>query len=103
MEILLSPPIAFLIYVPFVILVLLFGRVIAARPKDSKIKETIYASGEEASTHPAAPGYRPFFLIAFFFAIFHLGVLIIGSGTFTFQSVPFILGLMVSLIALLLG
>lgn len=103
MEILLSPPIAFLIYVPFVILLLLFGRGIAARSKASKFKETIYASGEEASTNPAAPGYRPFFLIAFFFAILHLGMLIIGSGTFTLQSVPFLLGLMVSLVALLLG
>jgi len=103
MENLLAPPIAFLIYVPFVILLLLFGRGIAARSKESKIKETIYASGEEASTNPAAPGYRPFFLIAFFFAILHLGMLIIGTGTFTFETVPFLIGLMVALIALLLG
>jgi NADH:ubiquinone oxidoreductase subunit 3 (subunit A) len=103
MEIILTPPLAFLIYVPFVIALLLFGKGMAGTSKKSKMKETIYASGEEASTNPAAPGYRPFFLIAFFFAILHLGMLIVGSGTFTFSSVPFLLGLMVSLIALLLG
>jgi NADH:ubiquinone oxidoreductase subunit 3 (subunit A) len=75
----------------------------AGSSKQSKMKETIYASGEEASTNPAAPGYRPFFMIAFFFAILHLGMLIIGTGSFSFELVPFLLGLMFSLIALLLG
>ena len=103
MEIILTPPIAFLIYIPFVIFLLLVGRGMAGTSKKSSMKETIYASGEEASTTPAAPGYKPFFMIAFFFAILHLGMLIIGTGTFSFQSVPFLLGLMFSLIALLLG
>ncbi len=103
MEIILTPPIAFLIYVPFVIFILFVGKWMAGKPKESELKETIYASGEEASTKPAAPGYRPFFLVAFFFAILHLGMLIIGTGTFSFQTVPFILGLMVSLVALILG
>ena len=61
MEIILTPPLAFLIYVPFVIALLLFGKGMAGTSKKSKMKETIYASGEEASTNPAAPGYRPFF------------------------------------------
>lgn len=103
MEIILTPPIAFLIYIPFVILFLLFGKAMAGKSKESALKETVYASGEEGSTKPAAPGYRPFFLVAFFFAILHLGMLIIGTGTFSIQSVPFIVGLMVSLIALILG
>ncbi|HSM23762.1 MAG TPA: hypothetical protein VK856_02765 [Anaerolineaceae bacterium] len=103
MDIILTPPLAFVIYVPFVILFLLFGKALAGKTKKTLLKDTIYASGEKASTKPAAPGYRPFFLIAFFFAILHLGMLIIGTGTFSFQTVPFILGLMVSLIALILG
>ena len=103
MEIILTPPIAFLIYIPFVFFLLLVGKGMAGTSKKSAMKETIYASGEEASTTPAAPGYKPFFMIAFFFAILHLGMLIIGTGTFSFQSVPFLLGLMFSLIALLLG
>ncbi len=103
MELILTPPIAFLLYIPFVILLLLFGKWMAGKTKESALKESIYASGEKASTNPAAPGYRPFFLIAFFFAILHLGMLIIGSGTFSNQSIPFIVGLMVALLALLLG
>ena len=103
MDIILTPPLAFVIYVPFVILLLLFGKAMAGKSKKTSLKDTVYASGEEASTNPAAPGYRPFFLVAFFVAILHLGMLIIGTGTFSIQSVPFILGLMFSLIALILG
>ena len=69
MDIILTPPLAFLIYVPFLIGLLFFGKGMAGSSKKSIMKETIYASGEEASTNAAAPGYRPFFLIAFFFAI----------------------------------
>jgi NADH:ubiquinone oxidoreductase subunit 3 (subunit A) len=103
MEIILTPPIAFLIYVPFVILLLLFGKGMAGKSDKSALRDSVYASGEEASTTPAAPGYKPFFLIAFFFAILHMSMLIIGSGTFSLQTVPYLLGVMVSLIALLLG
>lgn len=103
MEILLSPPLAFLIYIPLVLIIVLFGKKMAGAEVRSELKDSIYASGEEASKNPAAPGYRPFFLIAFFFAVLHLGMLIIGTGSFTLQSVPFILGIVVALVALLLG
>jgi len=103
MDILLSPPIAFFIYIPLVLLIVLLGRKMAGTEVRSELKDSIYASGEEASKNPAAPGYRPFFLIAFFFAILHLGMLIIGTGSFTLQTVPFILGIVFALVALLLG
>lgn len=103
MNILLSPPLAFLIYIPLVLVIIWLGKVMAGPEVKSDIKESLYASGEEASTNPAAPGYRPFFLIAFFFAVLHLGMLVIGSGSFTLQTVPYILGLVLALVALLLG
>ena len=103
MEILLTPPFAFLVYIPLVLIIVGFGKLLAGPEKPTDLKESIYASGEEASTNPAAPGYRPFFLIAFFFAILHLGMLVIGTGTFSVDSVPFILGLILALVALLLG
>lgn len=103
MEIILTPPLAFLIYIPLVFVIVGIGRVLAGPEKPTDLKETIYASGEEAPTRPAAPGYRPFFLIAFFFAIVHLGMLVIGTGTFTLSTLPFLLGLILALIALLLG
>lgn len=103
MEILLTPPLAFLVYIPVVLAIAGIGKLLAGPEKPTDLKDTIYASGEEASTNPAAPGYRPFFLIAFFFAILHLGMLVIGTGTFTVDTVPFLLGLILALIALLLG
>lgn len=103
MDILLSPPVAFLIYIPLALLITGFGKMLAGPGKPSEIKEAPYAGGEEASTEKAVPGYRPFFLIAFFFAILHLGTLILGLGGLTTQILPYLLGLALVLVILLLG
>lgn len=103
MEILLSPPIAFLIYIPLVILISLLGKALAGPEKPSAMKESVYSSGEEAPISAAAPGYRPFFLIAFFFAILHLGMLVLGTGELSLKTVPYMLGLILALLALILG
>lgn len=103
MDILLSPPVAFLIYIPLALLIAGFGKMLAGPGKPSEIKEAPYAGGEEASTEKAVPGYRPFFLIAFFFAILHLGTLILGLGGLTTQILPYLLGLALVLVILLLG
>ena len=103
MDILLSPPIAFLLYIPLVLLISLFGKLMAGPEKPSALKESGYGSGEEAHTTTAAPGYKPFFLIAFFFAILHLGVLVLGTGDFTVRMVPYLVGLILALTVLLLG
>jgi hypothetical protein len=42
-------------------------------------------------------------MVAFFFAVLHLGVLIVGSGGFTPVTGIYILGLIFSLVALALG
>ncbi len=67
------------------------------------MKNSMYGSGEAAPSGAAAPGYRPFFLIAFFFAILHLGVLVVGSGGLTPITGLYLLGLVVTLVALMLG
>ncbi len=103
MDILLSPPVAFLIYVPLVLLIFLLGRALAGREHPDTVKSSVYNSGEEAPHSTAAPGYRPFFLIAFFFAILHLGVLVLGSGGFTLASGAYMVGLALALVALILG
>ena len=51
----------------------------------------------------SAPGYRPFFLSALFFAILHLGVLMIGYGGFTWMTGIYLVGLTLALLALVLG
>ena len=103
MEILLSPPIAFLILSAAVGLILLVGKYLAGPEKSDPVKSSTYGSGEEAPTNLAAPGYRPFFLVAFFFAILHLGMLVLGSGSFASISPLYIIGLLSALAALILG
>ena len=103
MNILLSPPLAFLIYLPIVIAIYFIGKAMAGKEHPSPEKSSLYGSGEEAATSMASPGYRPFFLIAFFFAILHLGMLVIGTGAFDLRMLPFIFGLILALVALILG
>ncbi|MGA2977578.1 MAG: hypothetical protein ABSF77_19920 [Spirochaetia bacterium] len=98
-----SPPIAFAVYVLLVGILLAAAHAISAKGQASAAKTATYGSGEEAQIGAASPGYRPFFMIAFFFAILHLGVLIVGSGGFTLVTGGYILGLIFSLVALGLG
>jgi len=103
MDTLLSPPLAFLIYIPLVLLIAGFGKVLAGPGKPSEIKEAPYTGGEEPGLEKSVPGYRPFFLIAFFFAILHLGTLILGLGDLSMRTLPYALGVVLVLIVLLLG
>jgi NADH:ubiquinone oxidoreductase subunit 3 (subunit A) len=103
MSILLQPPLAFLVYIGVAVLIYLIGRILAGAGHPSRAKSSLYASGEEAPISVAAPGYRPFFLIAIFFAILHLGVLMLGTGTPSPILVVYVVGLMLALLALILG
>jgi NADH:ubiquinone oxidoreductase subunit 3 (subunit A) len=102
-EILLSPPIAFLLYVPLVALLAWIGKQLAGPGTPNVAKSSVYGSGEKASTIAAAPGYRPFFLVALFFAILHLGMLVLGVGELNTAQGAYIIGLALALIALILG
>jgi NADH:ubiquinone oxidoreductase subunit 3 (subunit A) len=103
MNILYSPPLAFLIYLPLVFAIYFLGKGLAGKGKPSAEKSSLYGSGEEAATSLASPGYRPFFLIAFFFALLHLGMLVIGTGQINGKLLPYIIGLILALVALILG
>jgi NADH:ubiquinone oxidoreductase subunit 3 (subunit A) len=103
MDILFSPPIAILIYIPLVLGILWIGKKMAGPEKPSEMKSSIYGSGEEAPLHVAVPGYKPFILIAFFFAILHLGMIVLGSSQFNLTSIIYLAGLVIGLIALILG
>jgi NADH:ubiquinone oxidoreductase subunit 3 (subunit A) len=99
----LSPPAAFALYALLVGLLFAVSWAVAARGAPNESKTSTYGSGEKAAAGMATPGYRPFFMVAFFFAILHLGVLIVGSGGFTPVTGVYILGLIFSLVALALG
>jgi NADH:ubiquinone oxidoreductase subunit 3 (subunit A) len=103
MQVLLAPPVALAIYALMVGLLLTAAWKTAARSAPSQAKTSTYSGGEKAQAGAAAPGYRPFFMVAFFFAILHLGVLIVGTGGFTAVTGIYILGLIFSLVALALG
>lgn len=103
MNIILTPPLAFLIYLPLVLAIYFVGRGLAGKGNPSSNKSSLYGSGEEAPTTLAAPGYRPFFLVAFFFAILHLGMLVVGTGSIDASLLPYLIGLTLALIALILG
>ena len=100
---LLFPPIAFLIYMLLVGLVTFISGRQAAQGQETPGKAQIYAGGEASPVRPAAPGYRPFFVIALFFAMVHLGVLVAGSGGLTPITGVYLGGLVLALIALILG
>ena len=102
-NIILSPLVAFLIYLLATFIVSGLGKLFSAAGRKTQFKTATYASGEEHDPLPAAPGYRQFFVVALFFAILHLGVLMIGSSGLSAVAVPYLLGLILALIALILG
>jgi NADH:ubiquinone oxidoreductase subunit 3 (subunit A) len=103
MDVILTPPIAFLIYLFLAALLSGLGRLWAPHGAQSDEKASTYASGEAEPSYLAAPGYRPFFIVALFFAILHLGVLIVGSSNFAPASIVFLIGLILALLALIAG
>ncbi len=102
-DLILSPVIAFTFYMALVAILSLVGRAVAVRGKAAAGKRERYAGGEEHDSQPAAPGYRPFFKVALFFAVLHLGVLMIGTSGFSPFTGVYIGGLILALLALILG
>ena len=98
-----NPPIAFLLYLGLAGILYLIGRALAGPSQASPEKTKTYSSGEVLPSQVTAPGYRPFFVVALFFAIVHLGMLVLGSGGFTPITIIYMIGLIFSLLALILG
>jgi NADH:ubiquinone oxidoreductase subunit 3 (subunit A) len=102
-SILFSPLVAFLVYFLIAAIFSLLGRLFAEKGRHTEFKTATYASGEENDPIPAAPGYRQFFVVALFFAVLHLGVLMIGSSNLSSLAGLYLLGLILALVALILG
>lgn len=100
---LLSPLVAFLIYFVVASVISGLGKLFSAKGLKTEFKTATYASGEENDPIPAAPGYRQFFVVALFFAVLHLGVLMIGSSDLSSVAGIYLLGLILALVALILG
>ncbi|CUS02143.2 conserved membrane protein of unknown function [Candidatus Promineifilum breve] len=89
MSIILTPPVAFLIYIALVIVLYGFGRLMAPAARRTTAKSSLYAGGEIAATTKAAPGYRRFFIVALFFAVLHLGALVLATAGLAGGSIGF--------------
>jgi NADH:ubiquinone oxidoreductase subunit 3 (subunit A) len=100
---LLAPPLAFLMYLGLVGVLLGLGRLLAGRRRPTRRGAIIYASGEAPARARAAPGYQPFFGVALFFAMLHLGVLIASTGALGVVGLAYIGGLLLVLLVVLLG
>ena len=85
-QILLSPPIAFLIFLALATILSLIGRGLAGPESPTAVKSSLYAGGEISPSVKGAPGYRPFFVYALFFAILHLGVLMLANSITTVRN-----------------
>ena len=103
MQIIFTPLIAFLVYLVLSGLLSLAGKSLAGPSQYNKVKSSTYASGEASPTQMAVPGYRPFFVVALFFAVLHLGVLVLATGVFSPVEIIYLIGLMFALLALILG
>jgi NADH:ubiquinone oxidoreductase subunit 3 (subunit A) len=98
-----APPLAFIIYLLLVGLLCGVGRRLAGASHASPARSSAYSSGEKPLPGAAAPGYRPFFKVALFFAILHLGVVVLASGGASSGTLLYLVGLMLALVALILG
>jgi len=78
-DILLSPPIAFILLLLVFILLGFISKSMAPKGTASVGKGEAYASGEDVKSHKAQPDYRQFFPFAFFFTIMHVVVLIVAT------------------------
>ena len=96
MEALLIPPVAFLLYCA-IVYGLGWARSRAAR------RTILYAGGEIHPPRSALPGYKPFFVFALFFAVVHLGALMLASSVPSTTALLYLAGLVLALIALVLG
>lgn len=102
-RLLLTPPVAFLIYLALGLMITELFRRLAATSEASEAKRSTYAGGEALTARGGAPGYRQFFIVALFFAILHLGALVLGSGGQELTALPYLVGLFVVLFTLILG
>ncbi len=79
MRIILSPPVAFIIFILVGLLLYLFGRKIAPKFNPVGGKATPYACGEDIPMKKMQVSYRLFFHVALFFTIMHVAALMIAT------------------------
>jgi hypothetical protein len=103
LEFLLSPPLAFLIFLGFAFLLFALGKRMAPASKKVGGKLETYACGEHLPGFKIQFGYRLFFFIALFFTMMHVAALVIAtvpSGKIVFFAVIYLAMIFLSIMAL---
>ena len=81
MNILLLPPILFVVVLGFVLLFVGLVRPLSAKnAKPGPGRDKAYACGEDVKVHMGQPEYKQFFPFAYFFTIMHVIALIVATA-----------------------
>jgi len=100
---LLSPPVAFLIFLAVALLVTAVARGMAPKPRKVGGKLATYACGENLPGIKIQFGYRLFFFIALFFTMMHVAALVIATapaGKIAFFAIIYLAMIFLSIMAL---
>jgi NADH:ubiquinone oxidoreductase subunit 3 (subunit A) len=92
-NLLLSPPIAFLIGLGVAYAVYGFGRLLGPVPTPTPGKLEPYACGENFEAEKFSFGYRRFFIAALFFTIMHVAVLSVATvpgGALAYRAIGYL-------------
>jgi NADH:ubiquinone oxidoreductase subunit 3 (subunit A) len=100
-DFLLTTPAAFLVYLGLTGVLYMIGRSLAGKTPSSPLQASTYTGGERPHQNGALPAYTATFVVALFFAILHIGVLMLGSSDGNPVSVIYLVGLVVTLVALI--
>ena len=103
-DILLSPPLAFLIFLGLCYLLYIVAGRLAPKVKKVGGKLTTYACGEDIPGYKVQYGYRLFFFIALFFTMMHVAALVVATlpaGPMAFFGVFYLGMIFLSVLALI--
>jgi len=103
-EILLAPPIVFLIFLICSATLFILGGRLAPKVHNVGDKGGTYACGEDMSENKIKISYRMFFYIALFFTIMHVAVLVVATvppGALALAGLVYLLVIFLSVMALI--
>lgn len=101
--VLLSPPVAFLVFLGAAFGLYALGRGMAPKPTRTGGRVTTYACGEDIPGVKIQFGYRLFFFVALFFTMMHVAVLVIATvpaGKIVFFALFYLIMIFLSVMAL---
>ena len=103
-DFLISPPVAFLVFLFIGYLIYVLGGRLAPKLKKQGGKLATYACGEDLPGVKLQFGYRLFFFIALFFTMMHVAALVIAtlpSGKIVFFGIIYLVMIFLSIMALI--